>query len=220
MYQSLIDYKDSDSLVLRSRGKRFAFFLSLLDKLRKPVRILDVGGTQRFWDSMNYTDGSAIDVSLLNLDRQETSHPNFRSVVGDATDLKEFPDNEFDLVFSNSVIEHLFTWENQVKMAKEIRRVGKNYFVQTPNYWFPIEPHFVFPMFQYLPRYLRVTLILNFKLGHHPKYDDRALAVKKVDEVRLLSMRQMKRLFPDGKLFLEKFVGLNKSIVAYNFSRP
>ena len=220
MYESLIDYKDPDSLVLRSRRKRFDFFLTQLDKLKKPVRILDVGGTQQFWDSMNFTDGSAIDVSLLNLSHQETGHPNFRSVVGDATDMKEFQDGHFDLVFSNSVIEHLFTWENQVKMAKEIRRVGKNYFVQTPNYWFPIEPHFVFPMFQYLPKSVRVSLISNFKLGNHPKYDDRELAAKKVEEVKLLSIGQMKRLFPDGSIYRDKFYGLNKSIVAYNFSRP
>lgn len=220
MYGSLINYKDSDSLVLRSRRKRFDFFLTLLDKLRKPVRILDVGGTQRFWDSMNYTDSSAIEVSLLNLSHQETGYPNFRSLVGNATDMREFQNDHFDLVFSNSVIEHLFTWDNQVKMAQEIRRVGKNYFVQTPNYWFPIEPHFVFPMFQYLPKSVRVGLISSFKLGHHPKYDDRTLAIQRVEEVKLLSIGQMRSLFPDGNIYLEKFYGLNMSIVAYNFSRP
>src|SRR5690606_22080357 len=159
MYESLVDYKNPNSLALRSRKKRFDFFLIQVDKLKKPVRILDVGGTQKYWDSMSFTDSNVIDVSLLNLSHQETNYPNFRSVVGDATDMKEFPDGHFDLVFSNSVIEHLFTWENQVKMASEIRRVGKNYFVQTPNYWFPIEPHFVFPLFQYLPKSLRVSLI-------------------------------------------------------------
>lgn len=219
MFGSLIDYKNPDSLVLRSRRKRFNFFLTQLGKLKKPVRILDVGGTQQFWDSMNFTDSSAVDVSLLNLSAQKTRYPNFRSVVGDAMDMKEFEDDHFDLVFSNSVIEHLFTWENQVKMAKEIQRVGRNYFVQTPNYWFPIEPHFVFPMFQYLPKSLRVKLILSFKLGNHPRYNDIKLAAKKVEEVKLLSIGQMKRLFPKCSIYLEKFYGLNKSIVAYNFTR-
>jgi len=220
MYESLVDYKNPNSLALRSRKKRFDFFLTQVDKLKKPVRILDVGGTQKFWDSMSFTDSNVIDVSLLNLSHQETNYPNFRSVVGDATDMKEFPDGHFDLVFSNSVIEHLFTWENQVKMASEIRRVGKNYFVQTPNYWFPIEPHFVFPLFQYLPKSLRVSLISNFKLGHHPKYDDRNMATQRVEEVKLLSIGQMRRLFPESNIYLDKFYGLNKSIVAYNFSQP
>lgn len=66
---------------------------------------------------------------------------------GDATNLSQYSDKSFDIVFSNSVIEHLYTKENQISMAKEVNRVGKNYFIQTPNYWFPIEPHWVFPSF-------------------------------------------------------------------------
>ncbi|MBC8844888.1 class I SAM-dependent methyltransferase, partial [Escherichia coli] len=75
-----------------------------------------------------------------------------------ATDLSEIDDQQFDIVFSNSVIEHLYTWENQEKMAKEVLRVGKYHFIQTPNYWFPIEPHWVFPFFQFLPKSIRIRL--------------------------------------------------------------
>lgn len=55
--------------------------------------------------------------------------------------MKQFQDNEFDAVFSNSVIEHVGDYEAQRQMANEIMRVGKRYFVQTPNFYFPIEPH-------------------------------------------------------------------------------
>jgi hypothetical protein len=220
MSKSITDYHDPNSLVLKARRKRFDFFLSQLNKLKRPVRLLDVGGTQWFWEMMDFTDQRNIEISLLNLSHQEVEHSNFKSLVGDATNMKEFDDNSFDLVFSNSVIEHLFTWDNQVKMANEIQRVGRNHFIQTPNYWFPIEPHFVFPLFQYLPKRIRVGLISNFSMGHHPKYPDREIAVRKIDEVKLLSIRRMKQLFPNSNIYLDKFMGFNKSIVAYNFSDP
>jgi hypothetical protein len=127
-------------------------------------------------------------------------------------------DKEFDIVFSNSVIEHLFTRENQAKMAKEIRRIGKNYFVQTPNLHFPLEAHWRFPFFQFLPFGVRVYLTQHFNLGRFPKVKDKELARKRVAEIRLLSKKQMKRLFPDGECYNEKFLYLTKSITMYKFS--
>jgi ubiquinone/menaquinone biosynthesis C-methylase UbiE len=138
-----------------------------------------------------------------------------QSVAGDATNLHMFADRSFDLVFSNSVIEHLFTWENQQKMAAEVQRVSKRFFIQTPNYWFPVEPHWVFPFFQYLPFPLRVFLTHNFSLGHIQKCLSKREAIEQVKEIRLLSLQEMKQLFPDASIYAEKFVGMNKSFIAY-----
>ncbi len=215
----IADNKNKNSLAAKARKKRFDFFLKELQKLNKPLKILDIGGTQGFWEMMNFTDQEDIKIYLLNLEHQEVRFPNFKSLKGDATNLHEFEDNYFDLVFSNSVIEHLFVWDSQVKMANEIQRVGKNYFIQTPNYWFPVEPHFVFPFFQYFPKNIRVQLIMNFSLGHHKKYDDKNIAEQKVEEIKLLSIGKMKNLFPNAKIYLDKFMGLNKSIVAYKVNR-
>ena len=74
-------------------------------------------------------------------------HQNFKSIKGDATNLSNFKDNQFDIVFSNSLIEHLYTYENMKLMANETMRVGKKFFVQTPNKYFPIEPHYFFHFF-------------------------------------------------------------------------
>jgi ubiquinone/menaquinone biosynthesis C-methylase UbiE len=198
------------------RRKRFAFFNDLIKTVKKPFRILDVGGTQAYWDSMGFSDKN-IQIILLNLGTTAVSSDNFTSVIGDATNLSEYKDNEFDLVFSNSVIEHLFTWENQVKMANEIRRVGKRYFVQTPNLYFPVEPHWVFPFFQFLPRPVKISLTQNFTLGHYPKAITREKSIERVNEVQLLTKQKMQQLFPDGKMYYEIVFGLTKSITAYNF---
>jgi len=200
------------------RERRFQFFLSLIKTLPRPIRILDIGGSNFFWEKMNFTQMPGIKFTLLNLYPQEVPGENFTAVVGDATQLP-FKDKEFDLVFSNSVIEHLFTKENQLKMANEIRRVGNNYFIQTPNLYFPIEPHWLFPFFQFFPIGVRVFLTQHFNIGGYPKTNNRAKALERVNEVRLLSKKEITELFPDGNCYEEKFFSLTKSFVMYRFPK-
>lgn len=198
------------------REKRFKFFRSLIETLPRPIKILDIGGTQFFWEKMNFTKETGITFTLLNLYPQDAPGENFECIIGDATNLP-FADKEFDIVFSNSVIEHLFTKENQLKMANEIRRAGENYFIQTPNFYFPLEPHWLFPFFQFLPFRLRVFMTQHFNIGGYPKTKNFSEAVNRVKEVRLLSKKEMQRLFPDGKCYEERFFFLTKSIIMYKF---
>ncbi|MES2330173.1 MAG: class I SAM-dependent methyltransferase [Bacteroidota bacterium] len=210
------DNTNQRSIAYQFRFKRFLFFRSLLNRLQKPVSILDIGGTQGYWDMMGFSDID-IRITLLNLEVQPTSGDSFTSVKGDATDLSAYADQSFDIVYSNSVIEHLFTYEAQLKMANEVRRVGKNYFIQTPNYYFPIEPHWVFPFFQFLPVTCRVWMTRNLNLGHIGRIPDPVDASKRVAEVQLLTRQQMQQLFPQAKMYQETFFGLTKSLVAYKF---
>lgn len=148
------------------RHKRFSYFTSLINNLPRPLKILDVGGTDIFWKKMNFKE-KGVKVSLLNLVKFPNINANFKSIVGDAINMSHFKDQEFDVVFSNSVIEHLGSLENQREMAKEIRRVGKYYFVQTPNRFFFIEPHFLIPFFNLLPEIVRIWLIVNINFGRY-----------------------------------------------------
>jgi hypothetical protein len=131
--------------------------------------------------------------------------------------LSQIPDQSYDLVFSNSVIEHLFTLDNQKAMAKEVQRVGKHYFIQTPNYWFPIEPHWVFPFFQYLPKSIRVKLTQTRAWGHIPQQKDLKKAQNQVDEIRLMTQAEMANIFPVARFYAEKWGGMTKSWIAHNF---
>ena len=124
-------------------------------------------------------------------------------------------DASFDVVFSNSVIEHVGTYQDQIQMAKEVRRVGKRYFVQTPNKYFPLEPHFLFPLFQFLPINIRVLLLQNFKLGWFSKTPDKVKAREIVESIRLLDKREFISLFPNAELYEEKIFGMTKSFVVY-----
>jgi hypothetical protein len=201
------------------RNRRFGFFRQFFDQISadgtQSVKILDIGGTEDYWKSMGFELNNKTEIVLLNLYEKEVRHPGFKSIKGDACNLEGIADKSYDLVFSNSVIEHLFTQENQIKMANEIQRVGKNYFIQTPNKYFPIEPHWVFPFFQFLPFGLKVFLTQNFSLGHIPKAKNKQEAIDLVNEVNLLSKKELENLFSESKLYIEKFIGFHKSYAVY-----
>lgn len=199
----------------RFRQRRFRFFLTLIKDLPRPLTILDIGGTEQYWQQVGLREGN-IRIILLNLEQTRVNDPvTFSSIAGNATDLSRWADQSVDLIFSNSVIEHLFTPANQRQMANEVRRVGRSYFIQTPNYYFPIEPHWLFPFFQFLPRSWRIALTQVGSWGHMPKLADREAATTLVDEVRLLAAREMRDLFPEASIFYEKWLGITKSISAY-----
>ena len=213
MVAALADNRNPQSLASRLRQKRFSVFLRLVSSLSRPIRILDVGGTQEFWEVMGFGEEQGVTVTLLNVYDQPTSLANFSSVRGDARAMI-FEDGTFDIVFSNSVIEHVGELEEQCKMAKEVQRVGKRYFVQTPSKYFPIEPHFLFPFFQFLPTTTKIWLLRHFDLGWHTKTEDFAKAREQVEGVKLLSKREFGEMFPKATILEEKFCGLTKSFTA------
>jgi ubiquinone/menaquinone biosynthesis C-methylase UbiE len=210
---AISDYRQTDSLRYQLRQRRFAYFMEIYERLPKPVRVLDVGGTLEFWRTMDMVGRDDLSLTILNV-FEDKSLPNIQFLVGDARDLSQFEDKSFDIVFSNSVIEHVGTKEDQRQMANEIRRVAKNYTIQTPNRFFPIEPHVQFPFFQFMSRETRIWLHRNMSLATYPKAQDREQAVKWVDEIRLLSRQEIQEMFPEAKLIAETFFGFNKSYTA------
>jgi len=217
MLPNFADNRDPNSLSSRMRAKRNEQFKSLLDSLPRPLKILDVGGTQTVWETIRLVDQPDVHITILNLEQKECRYNNVDSVVGDARDMRGFHDCQFDIVYSNSVIEHVGTMDQMAKMASEVRRVGRRYFVQTPNRYFPIEPHFVFPMFQFLPVSIRTLMVQHFSLGWSAKQPDRNRAAEEVKSINLLSRRELRFLFPNGRMIEEKLLGLTKSLIIQNF---
>jgi hypothetical protein len=218
--RKLVDHRDRSSMAAAFRRRRFALFRSLVSPLPKPVSILDLGGEQSFWVGMGLAGNPDYSIVMLNVVPLEITHSNLRGMLGDATDLHYFADQEFELVFSNSVIEHLGSYQRQQRMADETQRVGKLYYVQTPNKFFPLEPHFLVPLYQFLPLRIQVALIQRFNLGWYKKIPERSGAIQHVRSHRLLTMREMRSLFPTGAIFCERFLGLTKSFIAYGPTQP
>jgi hypothetical protein len=209
----LADNRDSTSLASELRRKRFALFATLLDRLPRPVRILDVGGTADFWRAMKYED-PRVHLTILNRTPAERPGGEMSFLTGDARDMRDIGNRQFDVVFSNSVIEHVGDFADQRAMAEEVRRVADRYFVQTPNRYFPIEPHFLLPGFQFLPASLRASLHARRDLGWWKKAASYNAALREVQSIRLLSRRDLAVLFPGARLHRERFLGLTKSWIA------
>jgi SAM-dependent methyltransferase len=191
----------------------------MIAELPRPLTILDVGGLPGAWERVDLVNQPGVQITLLNTAEFQhechTGYPNVDHLVGDARDMRMFLDRQFDVIYSNSVIEHVGGAEDRVRMASEIRRVGKRYFVQTPYRYFPIEPHFVCPLFQFLPTTMQVYLVRNYDLGWHKRIPDRESAERAVRSIELLSKREFRTLFPDATVTFERFGGLVKSLLAY-----
>lgn len=187
------------ALSARARGDRLHTFVETM-RPQPGERILDIGcGTGSFLSNLG------IDVDLTGLDLSPGPVPGLDGpgrtyVQGDALDLP-FGDGEFDIAFSNSVIEHLApdTWQ---RFASEVRRVARRYFVQTPNRHFPIEPHALLPLVQYLPPKPRAVA---WKLS---------ITRSPYEEITLLTADQLRELFPDASVLRERFGPLTKSLLA------
>lgn len=211
LLRKLSDANASGSLSNRLRARRFAAFALAVERLPKPVRILDIGGTITFWEQRGWAGREDVRITLVNRDVQTSPHSNIEATIGDATDLSRFRGAGYDIAFSNSVIEHLFEMRHQREMAQEVMRVAPAYWVQTPNFWFPVEPHFLCFGWQWLPEWVRVFLIQRRRWGWRGPCRDPELARRIVREVRLLSRRELRGLFPDGRIHAERFLGLAKS---------
>jgi hypothetical protein len=200
-----------DSAASRFRKERFAFFSALLDCLPRPIRILDIGGDVKFWITDAGTGLENIQLTVLNLQHQPGDDRSTHRIQADARYLPFLSNSGFEVVFSNSVIEHVGTFEDQKKMAAEIQRIGQHYFVQTPSRWFPLEPHFLFPAFQFLPFSWRVWIAGHYKGGWYCRPGDAAAARKEVSSIRLLTKRDCRQLFPGAEIRTERLFGLTKS---------
>ena len=208
--------EEKDSLGNYFRNKRFKFFFDKINLLNKPISILDLGGKINFWENRGLTGHTDFKITLLNLEKEVSEYSNVKTLKGDILDLKNFEKNSFDIVFSNSVIEHLSNFENQKKMAFEVLRIGKKHIIQTPNKKFFIEPHYLLPFFQFIPKKLQFTILTKTKLSRLKTWDKK-FANKYLDEIRLMTKKEVNEIFPNSSIYFENFLGMTKSFTVHNF---
>jgi hypothetical protein len=201
----------------RFRRRRFALFLTLVDEIiarKGQCSIADVGGRMESWEAFRQAwVGRNITVSLINVHIQPVIDRRFQSIEADARDLSKLADNSFDIVFSNSVIEHVGGWADQKRMADEVQRIAPRHFVQTPNYWFPFEPHFQLLFIHWLPLAWRIFLVRHRACGFYPRARTSKQAISIIEDAHLLDAGSMAVLFPQSIMKRERLI-LTKSIIA------
>jgi len=178
------------------------------------TRILDVGGTPFNWLLLNVRPR----ITIVNMPRaREAFDEHFTCVFADGRALP-FADHSFDIVFSNSVIEHVGNGESQRQFAEEITRVGRAYWVQTPNRRFPIEPHLLTPFLHFLPATWQRRIARKFTvwaLIERPSPDRWEFYIEHyLRDIRLLDAGDMQRLFPGAEIVRERLGGWTKALIA------
>jgi hypothetical protein len=178
-------------------------------ELRKEALVLDIGGSDFNWKLLPALPR----VILLNLSAPPVKDIRFCYVVGDGRNAP-FKDRTVEILYCNSVIEHLGNIEDQRRFANECRRIGKRYYIQTPNRMFPIEPHLIAPIIHWLPKKIQIRLFRNCTLWGLITRPTTEQCSELLKEVRLLTKRELISLFPDGELWEERFLGMTKSLSA------
>jgi hypothetical protein len=194
----------------KSRAKKFALCASLF-RPRPEDRVLDIGASGAVFLDYTFEDVypypqriTAGGHDLGEVLSAQHHYPRSSYAVFDGC-LLPFSDKSFDLVFSNAVIEHIPG--RQKEFADEVTRVGKSWFVTTPNYWYPFETHYHLPFVQFLPRPLQREY--NRVLGTHiPK--------GQVQDLALLSAGQLQRLFPTSRIAKVQVTFWPETVVAYH----
>jgi hypothetical protein len=201
----------SQHVFARFRRRRMKQFFALIAP--SPAdRVVDIGGTMHTWNSEPET-GAPFPVTLVNnLRYDDVTGDRFQAIEADAAALP-FQDHAFDIAFSNSVIEHMGTWEKQQAFAREARRVAPKLWIQTPARSFPIEAHLLAPYIQHLPKSLQHRIVRWTPRG----LMNPGVVHQIVDEVRLLTYGEVAALFPDCRILRERFFGLTKSYIAVRF---
>lgn len=183
-------------------------------RVTENTRVLDIGGTPEYWDLLPVKPR----LILLNTPRAKDELSGAATwVAGDGRRLP-FRDGAFDIVFSNSVIEHVGNQESQRRFAQEVMRVGRGYWVQTPNRWFPVEQHLLTPFIHWAPVHWQRAFAPRFNLWQlvaRPSEDRRKFYLEHyLTDVKLLSAAELAELFPDARVIRERFLAWTKSLVA------
>jgi hypothetical protein len=196
----LKDLAGNSNWVTNLRRRRYERFVTDI-ALRPSETILDVGAG-RGGALCQFNKSNPI--VALDLDPQ-IEQANVVTVVGDDRALP-YDDGAFPVCFSSSVLQYMMGGDRQ-RYADEIRRVAERYWVQAPNLFFPVDPHYLVPGIQFLPSRLQRWLNQHVSLGWRAKGSWTPTAMPTAGELR--------RLFPDGTLQRERYFGLTKSLIIY-----
>lgn len=210
-------YRFLPSISAHFRRRRMRTLVETLN-ISPGKRVLDLGGAPAIWEYISVP----LEITLMNLPGAISQgefeilqspglrHHTFHVIEGDACNVEQYEDHSFDLVFSNSVIEHVGPPEKQAEFAREVIRLGRSYWVQTPSKWFPIEAHSGMPFYWFYPEWLREALMRSWRKTLPAWWADY------IGTTRVLSRRRMAELFPSARTRTDYFFGIPKSYVSHS----
>ena len=204
---------DPASWTSRRKASRMRWLAEAFPDLAE-MSVIDLGGRLRTWQRAPVRPRR---VHVVKLEGPKGEVPEWAVFDhGDACALPaHIAGGRYDLVFSNSVIEHVGGHERRLRFAESVHKLATAHWVQTPYRYFPIEPHFLAPGMQYLPVAARANMAQFWPLaiwrpGSHEE------ALKRILNIELLDRTEMRYYFPTSTLRSEKVFGITKSLIAYH----
>ena len=188
-----------------------------LFQLNASTRVLDVGGSGEFWRVAKDLGFPMPRVTIVNVLPPRDGEKSFAWVVADGGNLP-FRDNAFDVAISNSVIEHVGGFAVQLVFGLEVKRVARYVFIQTPDYWCLVEPHFLAPFVHWLPQSWKSSVLPFTPWGLIAK-PDRKYVERMAAEIRLLDFTEMKQIFSGCSIRRGRLLGLPKDLIAIRQGR-
>jgi hypothetical protein len=196
----------------RMRARRWDWFRAEFPDIES-MSVVDLGGTVEAWLRAPVQPAC---VHVVNLAPQSAmSLPGWiRADVADACDL---PDrvigHSYDLVFSNSVLEHVGGHAQRARFAEAVHKLAGRHWVQTPYRYFPVEPHWLFPGFQFLPLAARARVSHRWPLTH-TRPANKGEGLTAALWVDLVGRCELAYLFPTSVIRAERLAGMTKSLIA------
>jgi hypothetical protein len=201
------------SLGAKARMRRWEMFSNAFPTIEK-LRVLDVGGTVEAWRRAPVKPRH---VTVLNLyEPGESDDNSITPVTGDACNAADElaranVETNFDLVFSNSLIEHVGGHAARSQLAGQVHRLAEHHWVQTPYRYFPLEPHWLFPGMQFMPTAARVQIARYWPLLRAANAEN---AIHMVLWTELIGVTEMRDYFPNSTILHERVLGMTKSLIA------
>ena len=208
------------SLGAKARNRRWELFRQRFPTIEE-LRVVDLGGTAESWLRSPLQPAH---VTVVNLTEPGESTDRITAVTGDACDAVRVLEDavgqtRFDLVFSNSLIEHVGGHANRQRLAMAIRELAPYHWVQTPYRYFPVEPHWLFPGMQFLPVAAKTKIELRWPFTH-----TRSTSVEEARSsvlwTELIGITELRHYLPESEILHERMAGLIKSIIAVKAEPP
>ena len=200
-------------LSLRTRRRMFRLFLDEFNP-DPHTTVLDVGVTSdsafpesNFFEQLYPHPENIVAVGTEDGRHLTGQYPGLRYQRIEAGAPLPFPDRHFDVVFSNAVIEHVGSRDAQAVFLREVARVGRGFFVTTPNRWFPIEHHTGVPLLHYLPPRSHRALLARTRYRYWASED----------HLNILAARALADMCPAGwnvRIKRVRTLGLTSNLVA------
>lgn len=200
-------------LSLQARRKMFELFMARFQP-SSHTSVLDVGATSdssfsesNYFERMYPYPQNIVSVGTEDASHLSTQYPGVRYLKVEAGSPLPFTDREFDIVFSNAVIEHVGGHERQAAFIRELCRVGRAFFITTPSRWFPVEHHTGVPFLHYLPASLYRAALQRTPYRYWADED----------HLNIVSARSLRALFPrprNVEVFRVRTLGVTSNLVA------